>query len=212
MRLKPEERKNDIIDVADRLFSQRGYDATSTNDIIESAGITRGALYHHFSSKEEILDTLVERYGRRVLEAAAAVAADSSLPVKERIIRTILASNFASVGGGELIRQVHRPQNALLHEKIQKAMINGLTPILTGIIRDGIGQGVFVTDYPYESMEMMVAYINTIFDRDIAELGDAEKNSRLAALLSNMEKILGAKTGSLMDAASSFNHPVGDDA
>ena len=47
-----EERKNEILDVAERLFGEKGFDNTSTNDILEEIGIARGTLYYHFKSKE----------------------------------------------------------------------------------------------------------------------------------------------------------------
>ncbi len=211
MRKRAEERKNEILDTADRLFALKGYDNTSTNDILEMVGIARGALYHHFKSKEEIMDSLIERYISRVLEAAKTAAAERSLPAKERIIQTIMALNIQRAGGTEIIRQAHRPQNALMHEKMQRAMINGLTPILAEIVREGIEQGIFHTAFPYECMEMMVIYINTVFDRDIASLTAAEKDTRMRALLSNMGKLLGAETGSLMDVAEVFGRQINTD-
>ena len=51
-----EERKNEILDVAEQLFAEKGFDNASTNDIINKIGIARGTLYHHFASKEEILE------------------------------------------------------------------------------------------------------------------------------------------------------------
>ena len=56
-----QERKNEILDVAGRLFAQKGYDSTSTNDILEEIGIARGTLYYHFKSKEDILDAMFDR-------------------------------------------------------------------------------------------------------------------------------------------------------
>ena len=46
-----EERKNEILDVAEQLFAEKGFDNASTNDIIKRIGIARGTLYHHFKSK-----------------------------------------------------------------------------------------------------------------------------------------------------------------
>ena len=51
-----EERKNEILDVAERLFGTKGFDNTSTNDILNEIGIARGTLYYHFKSKEEIIN------------------------------------------------------------------------------------------------------------------------------------------------------------
>ena len=49
------ERKNEILDVAERLFYERGYDNTSTNDILAEIGIARGTLYYHFKSKDYVI-------------------------------------------------------------------------------------------------------------------------------------------------------------
>ena len=208
MRKKPEERKKEILDAADRLFAEKGYDHTSTDDILRAVGIARGALYHHFGSKEAIMDSLIERYSSLALESMKAVADDRSLPVKERLIQSILSANIGRAGGTEIMRQIHRPQNALMHEKMQRAYLNGAPPILTEIILDGIEQGLFHTEYPYECMEMMVAYTNIIFDRDIVELTAPEKLSRMRAFVCNLERMLGAEAGSLKDMADIFGRVV----
>ena len=59
-----EERRNEILDAADMLFADKGFDNTSTSDILEKVGIARGTLYYHFKSKEDILDALIDRYNR----------------------------------------------------------------------------------------------------------------------------------------------------
>ena len=56
-----EERRNEILDVAERLFGMKGFDHTSTNDILNEVGIARVTLYYHFKSKEDILDAMIGR-------------------------------------------------------------------------------------------------------------------------------------------------------
>ena len=164
---RAEERRNEILDAADELFTQKGYDGTSTNDILEKVGIARGTLYHHFKSKEDIMDALIERYSVRLLGAAQEIAADKSIPVVERIIRVVMSLNLSGGSSKEIMEHIHKPQNALMHQKIQKVIVNGVTPILTEIIQEGIEQGLFHTPYPYECMEMVVTYANTVFDGDM---------------------------------------------
>jgi AcrR family transcriptional regulator len=142
-----EERRNEILDAADKLFGQKGFDGTSTNDILEKVGIARGTLYYHFKSKEDIVDALIERYNVQLLGAAQEFAADKSIPVNERIIRVVMALNISGGSAKEIMEHIHKPQNALMHQKIQKVIINGVTPILTGIIREGIEQGMFSTPF-----------------------------------------------------------------
>ncbi|WP_232697508.1 TetR/AcrR family transcriptional regulator [Brevibacillus daliensis] len=202
---KAEERRNEILDAADELFGQKGFDGTSTNDILEKVGIARGTLYYHFKSKEDIMDALIERYTVLLLGAAKEIAADKSIPINERIIRAVMALNISGGNGKEIIEHIHKPQNALMHQKIQKVIINGVPPILTEIIREGIEQGLFSTPYPYECMEMVVAYTNTVFDDDMVTMTNEELASRIQALVFNVERLLGVESGSLMYMMKMFD-------
>ncbi|WP_195573985.1 TetR/AcrR family transcriptional regulator [Paenibacillus sp. 1001270B_150601_E10] len=199
-----DERRNEILDVADELFAQKGFDGTSTNDILEKVGIARGTLYYHFKSKEEILDSLIERYNVRLLCAAQEVASDKSIPIVERIIRVVMALNISGGSSEEIMDHIHKPQNALMHQKIQKVIINGVPPILTGIILEGIEQGMFNTPFPYECMEMVVIYAATVFDDDMITMTNEERFSRMVAFISNVERLLGAESGSLMETLKMF--------
>ena len=85
------ERKNEILDAAERLFGSKGFDHTSTNDILKEVGIARGTLYYHFSSKEEILDAMIERMTGRLIEKARAIGAQKDIPVLQRLTMMILS-------------------------------------------------------------------------------------------------------------------------
>ncbi len=199
-----EERRNEILDAADELFGQKGFAGTSTNDILEKVGIARGTLYYHFKSKEDIMDALIERYNVSVLSSAKKIAEDKSISVNERIIRVVTALNISGGNGREIIEHMHKPQNALMHQKTQKAILGGITPILAEIIREGIDQGLFSTPFPYECMEMVVTYANTVFDGDMVELTDEERISRMRAFVFNVERLLGVESGSLMHVMRMF--------
>jgi AcrR family transcriptional regulator len=205
MRKEAEERKNEILDVADELFGKKGFDGTSTNDILEKVGIARGTLYHHFKSKEDIMDALMERYSDRLLGSAQAIAVDKTIPLVDRIIRVVMSMNLSGGSSEEIMEHIHKPQNALMHQKIQKIIINGLTPILTEIIREGIEQGVFNTPYPYECMEMVVTYANTIFDDDMVQMTNEDRVTRIQAFIFNIERLLDVERGSLMSVIQMFS-------
>ncbi|MWV47102.1 TetR family transcriptional regulator [Paenibacillus sp. HJL G12] len=201
-----EERINEILDAADELFFQKGFDGTSTNDILEKVGIARGTLYHHFKSKEDIMDALIDRYKVRMLDAAQEIAANKSIPVVERIIQVVMALNISGGGSAEMMDHIHKPQNALMHHKIQRVIISGVTPILAGIIREGIEEGLFNTPFPYECMEMVVIYANTVFDDDYIEMTNEELAARMHAFIFNIERMLGVKQGSLMHTMKMFDN------
>ena len=150
------------------------------------------------------MDALIERYNVRILGAAQNIAADKSIPVNKRIIGVVMALNINGGSGKEIMEHIHQPQNALMHQKIQKVILSGVTPILTGIIREGIEQGLFSTLFPYGCMEMVVAYTNTVFDDDMVKITNEERASRIQAFIFNVERLLGAKSGSLMYVTQMF--------
>ncbi|WP_324825823.1 TetR/AcrR family transcriptional regulator [Sinanaerobacter sp. ZZT-01] len=192
------ERRNEILDAADELFGKKGFDGTSTNDILDIVGIARGTLYYHFKSKEEILDALIERYNEQLIKNAKKAASDKSLSVNERMVRAITSLNISGGSGSQIIEQMHKPQNALMHQKTQYAMLMGITPILAEIVREGNDQGIYDTPYPYECMEMIMAYGSTIFDDAMIVMSADEKELRIQAFIFNIERLLGVPAGSMV--------------
>ena len=159
-----EERKGEILDVAEQLFAEKGYDNASTNDIIKEIGIARGTLYHHFSSKEEILDAIVERMINRSIAAARAMVKNNTIPLLERIAGAFLTLNIDSGAGAEVLEQIHKPQNALLHQKSQEKLIREVVPMIAELIEEGNRCKMFHSKYPAEAAEMIIVYSNTAFE------------------------------------------------
>lgn len=152
------------------------------------------------------MDALIERYTETMLTKARAVAGDSSIAVNERILRVVMALNMQNENGQEIMDHIHKPQNALMHRKIQQVVMNQVPPLLTSIIREGIEQGIYHTPYPYECMEMIVAYTNTVFDDDLVLLSDEERAARVPAFIFNVERMLGVESGSLLYMMKMFGH------
>lgn len=193
----PQERREEILDAAERLFEAKGFDATSTNDILDAVGIARGTLYYHFKSKEEIMDAVVERSCAKGLAAAASIAGDRSVPVIDRVFMAISAAKPAIEDPAWLEEQLHRPQNALLHDKMRRAFLGGLVPIVLAIVEEGVAQGVFHTPYPRGSVEMALLYGSAAFDEDLFGRSPEARDERPCAFLHNLELIFGAAPGSM---------------
>jgi AcrR family transcriptional regulator len=67
-----------LLDVAGGLFAQRGYADVGTEEIVRAAGVTRGALYHHFKGKKELFQAVYEEVERRLVERIAVSAMSSA--------------------------------------------------------------------------------------------------------------------------------------
>lgn len=190
------ERRNEILDAAEELFVTKGYDKTSTNDILDKVKIARGTLYYHFKSKEDILNAMIDRINSSLIARAEAVAKDKSVPIVERIVMTISSLRVNTDIGNEIITLVHKPQNALMHQKMQNSLVEGVLPILTDLVNEGNKEGIFDVKYPKETTEMLILYSTIAFDDDYDESPESSKK-RIIAFLINTERLLGAKEGSL---------------
>ncbi len=193
-----EERRNEILDVAERLFGTKGFDGTSTTDMLNEIGIARGTLYYHFKSKEDILDAMIERMTGSLVAKASEIVENKDVPVLQRLT-LMMALNVNNDLGHEIMEQIHKPQNALMHQKMQERLLAGVNPIVTSLIEEGIAQGICQTDYPAEVAEMTLLYSNTVFD-DLAPLGAEERQRKIAAFIYNLERLLGMEEGSLREA------------
>ena len=190
-----EERKNEILDVAERLFGTKGFDNTSTNDILNEIGIARGTLYYHFKSKEDILDAMIERMSRQLIKKAADIFNQKDIPVLQRLTMMMMALNVDGNLGQEVMDQVHKPQNALLHQKMQIGLLTGINPLITSLIEEGICQ----TDFPAEVAEMTLLYSNAVFD-DLMQYSEDERQQKVTAFIYNLERLLGMERGSMQAA------------
>lgn len=193
------ERRNEILDVAERLFCTNGYDDTSTNDILAEIGIARGTLYYHFKSKEDILDAMIDRILADIISKAESIALDESAPVLERLTLTVLAANVDTQTGSMILEQVHKPQNALMHAKMQERLLSSLVPLFVKIIEDGISCNLMQTDYPEDTIQMLLLYSNSVFD-DSIEYPEEVKKRKVIAFISNTEILLHMEKGSLLEA------------
>lgn len=194
-----EERRNEILDAAEELFGTKGFDNTSTGDILEKVGIARGTLYYHFKSKEDILDAMICRITSQLMAKAAQIVHQRELPVLERLTKSIMALNVDSSIGHEVMHQVHKPQNALMHQKMQKQLLSGIVPLLTELIEEGVQQGICDTEYPMEAIEMIMLYANTMFDEQLEQTPE-QKARRMEAFVRHVELLFGAKKGALHEA------------
>ena len=68
---RPEERPQEILDAALRVFSERGYRTTRLEDVGEAAGVTKGTIYHYFANKEELLLRAIDLSVERAFEQAS---------------------------------------------------------------------------------------------------------------------------------------------
>ena len=188
-------KKDFILDTAQELFMEQGFDQTSISQILEATQIARGTLYYYFSSKEEIMDAIIERTIERAFTASQAFADNRELTIIERLAGSMAALNLNHQEGEEVLLHLNQPQNALLHEKTNQILLERAPQILLPIIQDGIAAGDMKTDYPYESLEMILTYSLQAFGSSFQALPPEKQQQKLQAFLYLLETLFHSRQG-----------------
>lgn len=193
-----DERRNEILDTAQRLFHTKGYEKCTVNDILKEIAIAKGTFYHYFRSKEEVLDAVVSRYTDIVISRADEVLKIDNISSEEKLMRAFMAMRIANQIDSDTLNDMHKTENALLHQKILNQIVTVIAPVLVKIIEEGIEKKVWDCRYPLQYMQIFLIASLTLTDEGIFEL-DADSQAKvMAALISMLEKMLDVPEDSFM--------------
>ena len=196
---KGERRKQELLDIAYRMFITRGYENTSIDDIIAEAGIAKGTYYYYFQSKEQTLEEVIGMMIEKEIEAAGSIL-DSPLPVPQKIV-AIIASIRPAPEEQTIEGALMQPENIIMHQKIKRRLIEKVVPLLTKAAEEGVEQGIFSCDNIPERIRMMLVISNEIFDNYSFTDRDID------VFIDITEKILGAKSHSMDFIRQLINAP-----
>jgi len=86
---RPAERPRELLEAALTVFSQHGFRATRLDDVAVAAGVTKGAIYHYFDTKEDLLLSVIDHYQALAFGRAEEVLAQRALSASERIEQVV---------------------------------------------------------------------------------------------------------------------------
>ena len=151
----PEVTVERILDVSQRLFLETGYENTTIQDIVdELGGLTKGAVYHHFKSKEEIMDAVGDRmfFSNNPFEAVRGRTDLNGLQKLREAVRLNQSDKERVRLTAQSIPIAKSPR--LLQEMIISNR-KVLTPYFLELIEEGNRDGSMHTDYPREIAELL---------------------------------------------------------
>ena len=88
-------RRAELLDIAARLFAERGFKNTTVRDIADAAGILSGSLYHHFDSKESMVDELLDSFQTALWEEYDAIEAADLTPRQK--LEAVVRASFEAI-------------------------------------------------------------------------------------------------------------------
>ncbi|MGV6876617.1 TetR/AcrR family transcriptional regulator [Pseudochelatococcus sp. B33] len=156
----PETRSTELLDCAQRLFFERGYDHTTVNDIIREAGLSKGAFYHYFASKEALLEALAARLARDSLAELQPIVDAPSLDAVGRLNALFAGAQQFNIELAPQLRQtfamLFRPENVVLFHRTDQAGRALALPLIAGILRQGNEEGAFDVPDPETFADMLL--------------------------------------------------------
>ncbi|MCX4355021.1 MAG: TetR/AcrR family transcriptional regulator [Oscillospiraceae bacterium] len=169
----PEETVNLILETAMKLFAEKGYEHTSIQDIINNlGGLSKGAIYHHFRSKEDILNAVTIKMSEQSNKMLFEIQNSPGLTGKEKLRKLLVESLNRSVHDEIFAAAPNIGDSPALVFSILRGTIDYTAPVyVLPIIEQGIADGSIQTEYPKELAELILLVGNVwldpmIFDDD----------------------------------------------
>lgn len=201
-------KRDAFVDAAQRLIQAKGYEALSIQDVLDEVGASKGAFYHYFGSKEDLVQAVVERIGEAVLAVMTPIAADPTLPAIDKLQAVFAAGSRWKSDRRELVTAVLRTwysnHNASLRERAGRVVTARVTPILAQILGQGRAEGVFSISSPEATAGILVALFagsgdatgRLFLDRLDGRIPFEDVERAVAAYDEAVERILGIPAGS----------------
>ena len=151
VRTRSVSRKEEFLDLAEELFADLGYENTSVDRLISGLGVSKGAFYHHFKSKSDLLDAALARMLQRA-ETQLAELLETKIPAIEKLLNFMLSLEAVTSENRKSSLQIGKfllqDANAILLGRLRRAARSRFVPMLATIIEQGVLEGEFHLDNP----------------------------------------------------------------
>lgn len=155
------EKRQGLLDAAEKLFCQQGYEKTSVQDILDATGLSKGGFYHHFASKDEVMTALCTRRAERAVAFTSEALNAATAPL-ERINAVLHGfmplrkeeADFVAV----LLPVISKPESRAVAMVYQDALEEHFLPLLKAAVASAAAvEAVFP---PVKDIEQVI--LNTV--------------------------------------------------
>ena len=187
-----EGKKQELIKVSFDLFMEKGYENTSIQDIMNVAQVSKGAMYHYFTCKEDILDAVLNYIIDLDVQRLEPIIGNPSLSALEKMI-VAMSGNVPQVTE-ELQRAIDyitkRPAS-IFDYRARELSKNRTVPRLIDLIKEGVETGEFHTEYPAEMAVFIYSAAQTISELLVYQADGANLSQTMDAFIVLLANCLG---------------------
>lgn len=180
--IKGEIRKRQILETAESLFAERGYEATGVQDILDVLHLSKGSFYHHFESKEIVLQKICEN---RALLAAMKISGESSpdgLEEMKKLLKAMIPFQGEGLAFLKMILPVFiLPEGKSIRAAYQDALKTSWKLPTVNALEKMIQQNQAFTPYPEKTAEIALDLVNDFWAEISEEMIRSEKEGKMAS-------------------------------
>ena len=208
--LPPEERKEEILNTAERLFNEKGYNNVTVTDIINEIDVVKGTFYHYFKNKEEVKNILIDRYLDKEIKNMTTILNNKALTTIDKIKEMVY----------EIISLMHR-EETLMHDvknldgeifiKIICERIERFKPLIRQVLDEGIKNKIFKPIYEEETLVLLLmnlAVTIPFFFYTQPLWSETHENEVIKTMTHNLELSLGITRGTFDDISDNWKNYV----
>ena len=159
-----EERRNEIIETAGKLFEEKGYEQTQVQDIVNEIGVAKGLFYYYFKSKDEVMEELADRYADAIIDAVNKLI-DKDISTFDKINRIFQIFIDSAEKKSGIFMGILNVKNGITHERIFFNVGKKMVPLVTELILSGNDNGECNCSDPKFITEFLVSGLFNIMNQ-----------------------------------------------
>ena len=159
-----EERRNEIIETAGKLFEEKGYEQTQVQDIVNEIGVAKGLFYYYFKSKDEVMEELADRYADAIIDAVNKLI-DKDISTFDKINRIFQIFIDSAEKKFGIFMGILNVKNGITHERIFFNVGKKMVPLVTELILSGNDNGECNCSDPNFITEFLVSGLFNIMNQ-----------------------------------------------
>ncbi len=149
-------RREELVKIAAKLFARQGYRATSVRDIAAKADILSGSLFHHFDSKDGILDEIVNPFFDELVERSLAVESEE-LPPRETVVGLVTVYITMMKNNPDSARIIYNDWNYIVTSRPNlERGFSEIDRLWSDLMRSAVERGLFRSDLDYRIVYRML--------------------------------------------------------
>ena len=140
-RKAPEQRRTELVDAASRVFTEKGYAATTVSDITREAGTAHGTFYVYFRGKEDIFDAAAQHYVTQIFQTVADIAAAPGKTALEKLTEVLRVNSEPGLSEWWGFQEFNQPHLLHVRARVGQKAAEMFLPLLARVISDAVEEG-----------------------------------------------------------------------